>query len=133
MAKCRNYDARAKKNASHGKPSNIVAGVEQKPLQYMNIFVLYMFDICHNISTKLNVVVQAYGDKIQSVICSMLEYVKDYLEHLISRLSHNNVGETDGTLSHGWVKQENLKGGAKCQLQQSGHGLLLKMGSLRKR
>ncbi|KFD47198.1 hypothetical protein M513_11905 [Trichuris suis] len=51
------------------------------------------------ISTKLNVVMKACGVKMQSVICNMLEYMKQYLQYLVSRLSHNNVRETDVTLS----------------------------------
>ncbi|KFD46100.1 hypothetical protein M513_13034 [Trichuris suis] len=42
---------------------------------------------------------KGYGDKMQTVVCNMLEYMKHYLEYLISRLSHNNADETDTTLS----------------------------------
>ncbi|KFD49806.1 hypothetical protein M513_09273 [Trichuris suis] len=99
MAKCRKYNERAEKNASHAKPNNIVAAVVQKVEQYMNSFLLYMFDKCENISTKLSAAVKDYGDKMQSAVCHMLQYMKHYLEHLISRLSHNNVDETDARLS----------------------------------
>ncbi|KFD49821.1 hypothetical protein M513_09288 [Trichuris suis] len=58
-----------------------------------------MFDECDNISTKLNVAVNAYGNKMQSVMRSMLEYMKHFLEYVISRLSHDNVDEIDATLS----------------------------------
>ncbi|KFD44905.1 hypothetical protein M513_14218 [Trichuris suis] len=47
---------------------------------------------------KLNVVMRAYGNKMQSVICNMLEYMKHFLEYMISRLSQN-VDEMDATLS----------------------------------
>ncbi|KFD46715.1 hypothetical protein M513_12425 [Trichuris suis] len=42
---------------------------------------------------------KAYGEKMQSVVCNMLEYMEHCLEHRISRLSDNNVNETDATLS----------------------------------
>ncbi|KFD49814.1 hypothetical protein M513_09281 [Trichuris suis] len=58
-----------------------------------------MFDKCEDISTKLNVATKAYGDKMESVVCNMLEYMKRYLEYLISRLSHKNLDETCATLS----------------------------------
>ncbi|KFD49811.1 hypothetical protein M513_09278 [Trichuris suis] len=58
-----------------------------------------MFDKWENISTKMNVAMKGYGDKMQTVVCNMLEYMKHYLEYLISRLSHNNADETDTTLS----------------------------------
>ncbi|KFD45157.1 hypothetical protein M513_13967 [Trichuris suis] len=41
----------------------------------------------------------AHGNKMQTVICNTLEYMKLFLEHMVSRLSHNNVDEMDATLS----------------------------------
>ncbi|KFD49830.1 hypothetical protein M513_09297, partial [Trichuris suis] len=99
LPKCGKYDACAKKNASHAEPNNTVAAVVQKVVQYINSFLLYMFDKCEDISTKLIVAMKAYGEKMQSVVCIMLEYMKRYLEYLISRLSHTNVDETDAALS----------------------------------
>ncbi|KFD48188.1 hypothetical protein M513_10902 [Trichuris suis] len=79
MPKCRKYNARAKKNVSHAKPNTIVAAVVQEVVQYMNSFLLYMFDKCENVSTKLSVAVKDYGDKMQSAVCHMLQYMKHYL------------------------------------------------------
>ncbi|KFD45613.1 hypothetical protein M513_13505 [Trichuris suis] len=58
-----------------------------------------MFDKWENIFTKLDVVTKPYGDKMQRVMCMTLLYVKRCLEYLVRRLSHNNVDETDATLS----------------------------------
>ncbi|KFD49827.1 hypothetical protein M513_09294 [Trichuris suis] len=58
-----------------------------------------MFDKCENISTKLNFVTKADGDKMESIVCNVLEYMKPYMEYLISRLSHNILDETCATLS----------------------------------
>ncbi|KFD46706.1 hypothetical protein M513_12416 [Trichuris suis] len=99
MLNCSKYNARATKNAGHGKPNNVVGAVVQKVVLYINSFLLCMFHKCFKISPKLNVAMKAYGDKMQSTLCNTLEYMKCYLEYLISRLSHNNVDETDATLS----------------------------------
>ncbi|KFD45612.1 hypothetical protein M513_13504 [Trichuris suis] len=92
-------NARAKKNECHAKPNNIGGAVAQKVVQHIKRFPLYMLDKCENTSTKLDAVTKPSGDKMQRVICEMLQYVKCCLDYLVSRLSHKNVDETDATLS----------------------------------
>ncbi|KFD46705.1 hypothetical protein M513_12415 [Trichuris suis] len=88
MPKCRKCNARAKKNATQAKSNNIGAAVVQKVVQYMNSFLLYMFDKCEINYTKLSVAMKPYGDKMQSVLWNMFEHMKYYLEYLFSDLSH---------------------------------------------
>ncbi|KFD47666.1 hypothetical protein M513_11457 [Trichuris suis] len=115
MTKRRKYNARAKKNASHAKPNNVVAAVGHCVLEertiWSNVQAYPMECICCAAAfpESMTVVRDVYDvsqsgvhdslQNLQVVDMILLVFVPVAVEYLISRLSHNNVDETDATLS----------------------------------